>query len=110
MLRLMVSATGHLGVFQEESLAPVVASAWGGGWGGWPLQADPAASPKLLSSQSPRLTKQMAPRSAPRVSGLHPVRALQATILKGPEGHEPGVLVREGGHGVGGLGFLSAGR
>lgn len=42
----------------------------------------------MLSPQRPRLTMQMAPRSHPRVSGLHLGRDMQAAVQGDPEGHE----------------------
>ena len=54
-----------------------------------PLPTLPATPLNLLSPQRPRLTRQMAPRSHPRVSGLHLGRGMQATIQRDPEGREP---------------------
>lgn len=54
-----------------------------------PLPTLPAIPLNLLSPQRPRLTRQMARRSHPRVSGLHPGRGMPATIQRDSEGHEP---------------------
>lgn len=54
-----------------------------------PLPTLPATPLNLLSPQSLRLTRKMAPRSHPRVSGLYLGKGVQATILRDPEGREP---------------------
>lgn len=66
-----------------------------------PLPTLPATPLNLLFPQRPRLTRQITPRSRPRVSGLHPGRGMRAAIQRG---RNPESLAGEGGH----LRFLSA--
>lgn len=66
-----------------------------------PLRTLPATPLNLLFPQRLRLTRQITPRSHPRVSGLHAGRGVQAAIQRG---RSPESLAEEGGH----LRFLSA--
>lgn len=81
----------------------------------WPLatlgslHAVPAASLKLLSSQGPRLTKQMAPKSHRRVSGLCLGRVCGPLFHEAQWGRNLKLSFKEGGRVVRGLRFLPGG-